>query len=144
MILFTPTRTVVVPDMPGHALKLAVNVKISSSLRTISHFTADFGPRFSTDILPKLHFDRNILTVAAEPASAVYRGVTPDIAKHFTAVIRDEFEPVGGENVAVCAALLERGHEGAPAGIPLVQHVFRLDTDEKRVAFLDRYVAQSS
>ncbi|KAF4613986.1 hypothetical protein D9613_007630 [Agrocybe pediades] len=133
-------RTVIVPDFPGIALKLAVGVKISSSLRTISHFTADFGPRFSADIVPKLAVNPKILAVETEPSSAVYRTVDPEIAKHFTAVIREEYQPPKGENVIVCAALLESGHANVPAGISAVEHAFGLDTEEKKAVFLNSYI----
>ncbi|KAL0573574.1 hypothetical protein V5O48_008388 [Marasmius crinis-equi] len=133
-------RTVVIPHLPGKALKLAVGVKISSSLRTISHFTADFGPRFSNDIVPKLSINPDILTIEREPASAVYQGVDPDVAKHFTAVIRDVYEPKPGENVIICAALLDWGHSGIPEDVSAVEHIFELDTELKRRSFLDRYI----
>ena len=122
------------------ALKLSVGVKISSSLRTISHFTADFGPRFSSEIVPKLTVDRGILSIEREPASAVYNGVDSEVAKHFTAIFRETYQPVHGECVIVCAALLEVGHKGVPVGVSAVEHVFHLDTYEKRVEFLERLV----
>lgn len=131
-------RTVVVPDLPGKALKLAVGVKISSSLRTISHFTADFGPRFSKEVVPKLAINPKILAVELEPASAAYRSDRPEVTKHFTIVVREEYEPPVGESLIVCAALLEMDHSNIPSGVSAVQHVFGLDTDEKRSAFLDR------
>ncbi|KAJ7593412.1 IucC family-domain-containing protein [Mycena floridula] len=133
-------RTVLIPELPGKALKLAVNVKISSSLRTISHFTANFGPRFTQDIVPKLFYDRDLLAIEGEPASAVYSGVDPETAKHLTAVLRDQYIPKEGENVIVCAALLESGHAGASPGVSAVEHIFKLDTPVKRAEFLDRYI----
>ncbi|KAH9481479.1 NRPS-independent siderophore synthetase rfs [Psilocybe cubensis] len=133
-------RTVVIPDFPAIALKLAVGVKISSSLRTISHFTANFGPRFSEEIVPKLAVNPAILAVELESSSAVYRCDDPELSKHFTAVIRDEYKPREGETVIVCAALLEAGHANVPTGISAVQHTFQLDTEEKRASFLDRYI----
>ncbi|KAF8149828.1 IucC family-domain-containing protein [Crassisporium funariophilum] len=133
-------RTVVVSELPGLALKLAVGVKISSSLRTISHFTADFGPRFSAEVVPQLAVDQTILAVELESSSAIYRSADPEIAKHFTAVIREEYQAMQGEVVIVCAALLEMDHAGVPAGISAVQHVFALDTEKKRAAFLDKYI----
>lgn len=123
------------------ALKLAVGVKISSSLRTISHYTADFGPRFSAEIIPKLSLDPGIFYIEKEPASIVARGVRPDVAKHFTAVFRETYQPSEGENVVVCAALLESGHTGVPGGVSAVEHIFHLDTDEKRTQFLEKYVS---
>lgn len=132
-------RTVIVPDMPGVAFKLAVGVKISSSLRTISHFTADFGPRFSEQIVPKLVINPDILKVELEPASAVYRG-DPDTVKHLTAVLREEYHPREGECLIVCAALLEMGHEGLQPGVSAIEHILNLDTPDKKAAFLDRYI----
>jgi len=132
-------RTVILPDFPGIALKLSVGVKISSALRTISHFTADFGPRFSRDIVPKLAINPEILTVELEPSSAVYRTSNPEVAKHFTAIIRAECGTSPGEVLIVCAALLEMDHAGVPSGISAVEHTFVLDNEEKKAGFLDRY-----
>jgi len=136
-------RTVVLPDLPGMTLKLAVGVKISSSLRTISHYTANFGPRFSLEIVPKLVFDRNILAVELEPASGAYRSENKDDVKHFTAVLRKEYEPVDGEILIVSAALLEMDHAGSAVGVSALQHALNLDSDEKRIDFLDKYIGIS-
>ncbi|TFY82941.1 hypothetical protein EWM64_g1072 [Hericium alpestre] len=141
----TSLRTVVIPGISDLAIKLAVGIKVSSALRTISHFTADVGPRFSTLIIPKLNVDRNILHIESETSSAVYvrdaanRDVAPDVAKHFTAVIRQQYPAGDDESVIICAALLDWGHEDAPKGIPVVIHLFELYTHEKRVAFFDEY-----
>lgn len=137
-------RTVTVAELPGQALKLAVGVKISSSLRTISHFTADFGPRFSRDVVPRLAFDKNILAIELEPHSFVYRHEDPEVQKHFTAVIRQEYRPLPTETVIVCAALLEVGHSNTTPGVSAVEHVFGLDTELKRIQFLDRYLELST
>ncbi|KAJ3986708.1 IucC family-domain-containing protein [Lentinula detonsa] len=134
------TRTVLVPELASMSLKLSVGVKISSALRTISHYTADFGPRFSEIVVPKLSIDRNLLSVECEPASAVYRGVDPDLAKHFTAILRNYYQPRPGENTIVCAALLESGHTGSPKGVSAVEYTFGLDTVEKKAQFLDHYL----
>ncbi|KAG5642424.1 hypothetical protein DXG03_002798 [Asterophora parasitica] len=133
-------RTVVIPELPGLALKLAVGVKISSSLRTISHFTADFGPRFSSDIVPKLSINPSILSISREPASAVYDSIDPDLAKHFTAILREEVQLQDGQALIVSAALLEMDHAGSPGGVSAVESIFKLDTYEKRATFLDRYI----
>lgn len=133
-------RTVIVRHLPGMALKLSVGVKISSALRTISHFTADFGPRFSSQIVPKLSMNRDILSVELEPASAIYHTPDPDIAKHLTVVIREEYQPAVGEVVIVCAALLETDHSGIPASMSAVQHVLNLRTEQSCAKFLDRYI----
>ncbi|KAF7327460.1 C2 domain-containing protein [Mycena kentingensis (nom. inval.)] len=133
-------RTMLIPAMPNLALKVSVNMKISSALRTISHWTADFGPRFSEDIVPKLHVNRNIFEVETEPSSAVYAGGENALRKHFTAIFRQEYEPKKGEGLAVVAALLESGHDGAAPGVSAVEHVFGLNTEAKRKAFLDNYL----
>ncbi|KAF8899908.1 IucC family-domain-containing protein [Gymnopilus junonius] len=133
-------RTVIVPNFPGIALKLAVGVKISSSLRTISHFTANFGPRFSADIVPKLAINSEILSIELETSSAVYRTQETELAKHFTAVIRDEYKVPDGQALIVCAALLETDHANTPRGVAAVQYIFELDTEEKCARFLDTYI----
>ncbi|RDB25517.1 hypothetical protein Hypma_006471 [Hypsizygus marmoreus] len=129
-------RTVIIPELPGMALKLALGVKISSALRTISHYTADFGPRFSTDIIPKLNIDPKILTISREPASVVYSSADPDVAKHFTAILREEFQPKAGQALIVSAALLEMDHAGLPGGVSVVESVFKLDTYERRATYI--------
>ncbi|KAF8207121.1 IucC family-domain-containing protein [Mycena galopus ATCC 62051] len=133
-------RTMLVPALPNMALKVSVNMKISSALRTISHWTADFGPRFSRDIVPKLAVNHKIFDVELEPASAIYAGVESSARKHFTAIFRNEYVPAPGENIIVVAALLEMGHAGVPAGVSAVEHIFGLDTDAKRADFLDKYL----
>ncbi|KAH9003054.1 IucC family-domain-containing protein [Lactarius hatsudake] len=138
-------RTVIFSEIPNIALKLSVGISVSSALRTISHFTANFGPRFSKEIVLKLAIDPRILTIEQEIASVVCsrdaKGVSldPDVAKHFTVVIRKQYPPVEDEAVIICAALLETGHSGLPAGVPVVQHVMRLDAPEKRLRFFDEY-----
>jgi len=140
-------RTVVFSEIPNIALKLSVGISVSSALRTISHFTANFGPRFSKDVIPKLAIDPHILTIEQEIASVVCsrdpKGVSldPDVAKHFTVVIRKQYPPVEDEAVIICAALLETGHSGLPAGIPVVEHLVCLDAPEKRLRFFDELVS---
>ncbi|KAH9998791.1 IucC family-domain-containing protein [Russula compacta] len=138
-------RTVVFPDVPGIALKLSVGIRISSALRTISHFTANFGPRFSREVAPKLAIDPSILSIEQEVASAICArdaegaGLDPDTVKHFAVVIRKQYIPDESEAVIICAALLETGHSGLPEGTPVVQHVMGLDTQEKRFTFFHEY-----
>jgi siderophore synthetase component len=141
---------VVFPDAPDIALKLSVGIRISSALRTISHFTANFGPRFSREVVPKLAIDPSILSIEQEVASANCArdaegaNLDPDIAKHLTVVIRKLYIPDESEAIIICAALLETGHAGLPAGIPIVQHIMGLDSQEKRFMFFHEYVVLSS
>ena len=145
-LLTTVRRTIVFSEIPNIALKLSVGIYVSSALRTISHFTANLGPRFSRDVVPRLSIDPNILTIEQEIASAVCSrdaegvSIDPDVAKHFTVVIRKQYAPAKDEVVIICASLLETGHSGLPAGIPVVQHVMGLDTPEKRLRFFDESV----
>ncbi|KAI0303605.1 IucC family-domain-containing protein [Multifurca ochricompacta] len=125
----TSIRTVVFPEVPDIALKLSVGIRVSSALRTISHFTANFGPRFSKEIIASAICSRDATGVSLDP----------DVAKHFTVVIRKQYLPDDTEAVIMCAALLETGHSGLPPGTPIVQHVMGLDSRTKRLAFFDQY-----
>ena len=55
-------------------------------------------------------------------------------------MIRKQYLPAESEAVIICAALLETGHLGLSAGIPVVQHIFGLDSQEKRLVFFREYV----
>jgi hypothetical protein len=96
--------------------------------------------------VPKLSIDPGILTIEQEVASAICARdadgaiLDPDIAKHFTVVIRKQYLPAESEAVIICAALLETGHSGLSAGIPVVQHILGLDSQEKRLVFFREYV----
>lgn len=79
-----------------------------------------------------------ILSIECEPASAIYRSSDPDIAKHLTVILRKEYQPAAGQTLIVCAALLEMNHAGSPPGVSAVESAFALNTEEKRMRFLDR------
>jgi hypothetical protein len=136
-------RTVLVPELRGFSLKLAIGVKISSALRTVTHFTADFGPRFSAEVVPRLAIDSNIFAIELETSTAVYSSEDKDLAKHLTVIVRENYPREEGEVIIVVACLLESDLAGMPPGIPVVQHILGLDTEEKRVDFLDSYVAMA-
>lgn len=138
-------RTVMIPNYPDILLKLSVGITVSSALRTISHFTANIGPRLSK-LIPMLAIDKEILHVEPEVASAVCmrtkegKEMSHDVVKHLTAVVRRPYETRPGEAVILTAALVEYGHEGAQSGVSVVEQLFGLDTDMKRVAFFEEYV----
>lgn len=138
-------RTVALPDYPSILLKLSVGITVSSALRTISHFTANIGPRLS-NLIPMLAIDKEILYAEQEVASAVCmrtkegQEMPHDVVKHLTAVVRRPYETKPGEAVILTAALVEYGHEGAQPGVSVVEHLFGLDTDLKRVTFFEEYV----
>jgi len=63
--LYDIVRSVIIPDAyQGLHLKLGVGVKLTSAVRTISPESAYLGPCFSSQVVPVLTMDRNILTVA--------------------------------------------------------------------------------
>ena len=43
-----------------------------------------------------------------------------------------------GERLIVCTSLVERGHAGTDGVTPSVVRVFGLDTEEKRIKWLDK------
>ncbi|KAH9041648.1 IucC family-domain-containing protein [Lactarius pseudohatsudake] len=137
-------RSVILPDIL-HAthLKLGVGIKLTSAVRTISPASAYVGPRFSAQVVPALHFDPSLLTVARELASVVHVAPDSDVARHCAAIVRECHEnnsETRGERLIVCTSLVERGHAGTDGVTPSVVRVFGLDTEEKRVEWLDNFV----
>ncbi|KAG2188916.1 hypothetical protein INT44_004058 [Umbelopsis vinacea] len=142
----TSLRSIVVEDvLPEHSLKLCLGMKISSALRTITPYTTYFGPGFSKNVVPKLTINKDVLQIERELASACYKHDDFNVAKHCSAVVREAFENTcakRGEQVVVCAALVEKC-QNAESNKSLVEHVWGLDTDEKKEEFLDRYIRLS-
>ncbi|KDR79021.1 hypothetical protein GALMADRAFT_64371 [Galerina marginata CBS 339.88] len=138
-------RSVIVPDAyRGLHLKLGVGVKLTSAVRTISPESAYLGPRFSAQVVPALTMDRNILTVAKELASVVHSHPNGDVAKHLSAIVRECHEDTSedrGERLIVCTSLVESGHSGPDGHLPSVIRVFELDTEEKRLQWLEKFVS---
>lgn len=142
MEALTSIRSVAKPDvLPGLSLKLCLGIKVSSALRTITPYTTYFGPDFSNRIVPQLKYDRSILKIERELASAVVRSDDPDVAKHGSCVVREAVEfgnEETDEHYVVCAALVEKIK--ADSDERLVTKVWQLDSDEKRAKFLDKYM----
>lgn len=138
----TSIRSVALPDvLKGLSLKLCLGIKVSSALRTITPFTTHFGPGFSADVVPCLTYDPNYLTIERELASAVYKHPDFDVAKHCSAVFREAFEyqEDNQDAIIVTAALVEK-IQRPDTDVSLAEHVWKLDTEEKRAQFLDRYI----
>ncbi|KAF7312080.1 hypothetical protein MIND_00220300 [Mycena indigotica] len=137
-------RSVVVPNAYHElSLKLGVGIKLTSAVRTISPPSAYLGPRFSAQVVPALTMDRNIVTVARELASVVHAHPNPDVAKHCAAIVREAHENTSeehGERLIVCTSLVEKGHAGEGGHEYTVIRVFGLDTEAKRVDWLDKFV----
>ena len=135
-------RSLIVPHaLTTTSLKLGVGIKLTSAVRTISPPSAFLGPRFSSQVVPALHMDRSILTVAKELASVVHKHSDGEIAKHCAAIVRECYElgsEERGERLIVCTSLVERGHIGTDPEEPVVVRAFGLDTEEKRCEWLER------
>jgi hypothetical protein len=143
------TRSVLLTDgdiITNLSLKLAIGVKLTSAMRTISPNSAFLGPRLCDKVLSLLTYDREKVSVIREVASVVAKHPDPEIAKHCAAIIReapDAMPPtVAGairkEIVIVSTSLMDWGHTGGVPGVPAVVSAFNLDTVEKRTNFLDR------
>ncbi|KAJ6570145.1 hypothetical protein DFH09DRAFT_1154136 [Mycena vulgaris] len=142
-VVFPPTSVVVPNAYNELSLKLGVGIKLTSAVRTISPASAYLGPRFSAQVVPALTMDRNIITVARELASVVHTHPDGEIAKHCAAIIREAHENTSeerGERLIVCTSLVESGHAGKDGHLPAVIRVFELDTEEKRLEWLDKFV----
>ncbi|TFK40141.1 IucC family-domain-containing protein [Crucibulum laeve] len=137
-------RSVIVPNVyREHSLKLGVGIKLTSAVRTISPESAYLGPRFSAKVVPALNMDQNVVTVAKELASVVHAHSNGEIAKHCAAIVREAHENTSeerGERLIVCTALVESGHSGCDGHLPAVIRVFNLDTERKKVEWLDKFV----
>ncbi|KAF0451179.1 IucC family-domain-containing protein [Gigaspora margarita] len=129
-------RSLVVPSIPELVFKVSIGIKTTSALRTISPWSTHGGTEF-TKIIDKLYVDKNILKIAPEIASATVNEQDFAIAKHLSCIIREDYndQTSGGEKVIICAALIEKDENG----ISFVERVFRLDTEEKRIKFFERY-----
>jgi len=142
--LFQPfiSSTVQVPDASDRILlKLALGLQVTQAKRLIYPDAAYFGPRFSTQIVPHLKLDPNVVIVAKDLASVVHAHPDQDIAGHCGAIIREAHDinsEERGERVIVCNALVESGHAGEGGHLPAVIRIFQLDTVEKRRNWLDR------
>lgn len=130
--------------MRDKQLKLAFGVRLTSAVRTISPASAFLGPRFSSQVVPNLTYDRQLMIVQKELASV--SSVHPDgeIAKHLGCIIRECYENTceveHNERAIVCTALVETGFGGSDE-TPLVTIAFDLHDEEKRIAWLDRYLS---
>nr|CAG8472420.1 3130_t:CDS:10 [Entrophospora candida] len=139
-------RTVVFPKLLGFSYKLSLGIKVTSALRTISPWTTHIGVGLC-NVFDKLEIDQNILKISKEIASIVSNEKDFDVAKHLSCIIRsdignyDSADDSGGssiddkEKIIICAALTEKDENGKI----VVEKVFELNTEEKRIKFLERY-----
>ena len=82
----------------------------------------------------------DILHVELESSGAFHLTPNPEVASHFTAIVREKYTIPKGQSLIVVAALLDTGHADLPHGVSVVEKVFDLNSDDKKDAFLDRYV----
>ncbi|KAJ1677464.1 hypothetical protein EV182_006119 [Spiromyces aspiralis] len=92
-------------------------MKVSSALRTITPWSTYIGPRVTVvrqDILSKSPYP-DALVIAGELASVISRNKDFDIAKHLSAIVREDAESLvksRNEKTLLCAALTERDATG--------------------------------
>ncbi|KAJ3504978.1 hypothetical protein NLJ89_g7657 [Agrocybe chaxingu] len=131
-------------NLPLLAQQSIRSVVLTSAVRTISPESAYLGPRFSTQVVPVLFMDRNLVTVAKELASIVHQNTDSQVAKHCAAIVRECHEDGSeerGERLIVCTSLVEKGHAGLNGHLPAVIRVFELDTQEKRLRWLEKFIS---
>lgn len=137
-------RGLIVPDVYHDlSLKLAVGIKLTSATRTVSPASAYFGPRFSRNIVPLLALNPRIVTIAKELASVIHIDPDGEVAKHCAAIIREAHENTcreKGEQMIVCLGLIQWGHSGSGDSVPAVVRVFGLDSEERRLQWLSKFV----
>lgn len=133
------TRSVVPDNDRSISLKLPLGVKITSALRTVTHWTTYQGPGIG-EITDEI-VDSDALLVIKEVASAVVRDHNPDSAKHFSCIFRDHVQEAenvecdfGMERLIVCAALVETEVNN---DCSRVVSVFNLNTEQERIRFLE-------
>nr|CAG8437451.1 12310_t:CDS:10 [Entrophospora candida] len=132
----TNIRTVVFPNLPGLAFKLPLGMIVTSAMRTISPWAAHLGVGL-TPVLKKLNINWNILKIAYELASVISTDSGPDVANHLGCIIRQDVNDLDdSEKVIICGALTEKDENGKS----VVEKVWNLDTEQKRIDFLDRYL----
>jgi hypothetical protein len=90
------------------------------------------------EVVPLLAIDRNVLGVARELAGVVHAHPDRKTARHCAAVIREGFEEYQNERLIVSTALIESGHVGADGHLPSVVRAFGLDTEAKRLQWLEK------
>ncbi|CAG8584092.1 1461_t:CDS:2 [Cetraspora pellucida] len=130
-------RTLVVQGIPDLVYKVSFGIKVTSVLRTITPWSTHDGTEFTHKILEKLRVDKKILKIAPEIASAIVNEQDFAIAGHLSCIIREDYndQTSEGEKVIICAALTEKDENG----ISFVERAWRLDTEEKRIEFFERY-----
>jgi len=121
------------------AMKLALGIKVSSALRTVTPKTCYQGPGL-TSIFRKLEamVPHHRLLIWPETASAWSSHEDEDIAKHLSCVMRLEHVPKG-EMVIVVAALVE---EDPISLTSRCEVAFGLKTLQDRLRFLTAYSDQ--
>lgn len=123
-----------------YQIKLPLAVQITSAIRTITPWTASTSP-IITKILDELEPQLpESLWLFREEAAFCGSQSDFDDAKHLSCILRDDLEPkaaANGESLIIATSLFEQqpGDSKTRAEV-----VFRLDTEEQRVAWFKSYV----
>ncbi|KAF9923315.1 hypothetical protein BGZ67_009907, partial [Mortierella alpina] len=131
-------RSVIIPGLPNYAFKISLSIRLTSSVRTVSPWTASIGPQM-TPVLEHIIPKSSVLRYATEQSTVRTKHTDFGIAKHLGCIIRDELDATlreQNEAVVVCAALTERpdGHTAR------IIHLCNLNTLASRLEFLSIFV----
>lgn len=128
-----------------YSIKLPIGIKLTSTLRTITPWTAYLGPRIN-QALDAVIADKKALIALREPASICSANPDFDIAKHLACIVRDDAEAqaLPDERVVLCLALTESLPSAtSPTGrtLPFMHNIWgnRLATLQGRLDFLKEY-----
>ncbi len=128
-----------------YSIKLPVGIKLTSTLRTITPWTAYLGPRIN-QALDAVITDKKALIALREPASVCSANPDFDIAKHLACIVREDAEALTlpNERVVLCLALTESLPSAvSPTGraLPFMHNIWgnRLTTLQGRLDFLKEY-----
>ncbi|RHZ55280.1 hypothetical protein Glove_417g64 [Diversispora epigaea] len=134
---FANLRTVIFPNLPKRSFKLPLAMRLTSAIRTISPWSAYLGTAL-LPILEKLIVNKNILRITYEKSCVISKEQDFDVAKHLACIMREDGvdDRDESEKVILGASLVERDENGSS----VLEKVWNLDTEQKRIDFLDRYI----
>jgi siderophore synthetase component len=134
-------RTLCPLDNQKHHIKLPVAVQTTSALRTVSPGSIHNSPKISRiirQIVKKEASFSGRLRVMYDSVGIRMNAKNPEIAKHFSALFRDNPESLcqKEETVLVTAALFQRS---AISGSPLIAELIEAATDGSETAILSYF-----
>lgn len=131
-------RTVKIDAVSNYIFKLSLAMVISSTVRTITQWSALSGPAL-TEVIRTIIGDNRQLTFLSELGSIIVKNDDLMLSKHFTCIIREDVQvklddPL--ETAIVCAYLTEKC---IPGGEYNITKLFDLKTQPEREKFSELY-----